>query len=181
MKGTIKFIHPKGFGFAKTEAEDVFIHVANFCCPEVTRLEEPGIDYLKIEPKDISLGDEILMEIKQGEKGPVATTWWLASDEQKAVEELNSIIAYRITSREIVQSHPYGNNKLRCWVVDLSLREEIVFLGYDYQLKDFKSREQCRIEQFVGEWETCSCPLGRYNSGPLFDLPLDWKDTRRVA
>ncbi len=183
MKGTVKFIHPKGFGFAKTETEDVSIHVANFRRPAVIRAQKPEICYLKIEPEDISLGDEILMEVEQGEKGLVAVMWWLVSDEEKAEKELESLSLYQIISREIVMSKPYGNNELKCWMVDQTLQEEIAFLGYSYQLSDFKPLigRQYRIEQFIEEWEACSCPFGQYNGGLLFELTLDWKDTRRVA
>ena len=59
MKGTIKTLTPKGFGFitVEGEAKDLFFHST----------ELNGVAY-----DDLKEGDVVTFEIAQGEKGPAA-------------------------------------------------------------------------------------------------------------
>jgi len=60
MKGTIKTLTEKGFGFISREGEakDLFFHST----------ELVGVTY-----DELKVGDEVTFEIVDGEKGPAAT------------------------------------------------------------------------------------------------------------
>lgn len=60
MKGTIKTINPRGFGFISREGEtnDLFFHSK----------ELNGVTF-----DELKEGDVVTFEITQGEKGPAAT------------------------------------------------------------------------------------------------------------
>lgn len=59
MKGTIKTLTPKGFGFIAREGEtkDLFFHSK----------ELKGVTY-----EELKVGDVVTFEVIQGEKGPAA-------------------------------------------------------------------------------------------------------------
>ncbi len=59
MKGTIKTLTEKGFGFISREGEakDLFFHSK----------ELSGVTY-----EELQVGDEVTFEVIQGEKGPAA-------------------------------------------------------------------------------------------------------------
>ena len=59
MKGTIKTLTPKGFGFItrEGEAKDLFFHSK----------ELKGVTY-----DELKVGDEVTFEVVEGEKGPAA-------------------------------------------------------------------------------------------------------------
>jgi len=59
MKGTIKTLTPKGFGFISREGEDkdLFFHSS----------ELNGVSY-----DELRVGDEVTFDVIQGEKGPAA-------------------------------------------------------------------------------------------------------------
>ena len=60
MKGIVKTLNPKGFGFISREGEakDLFFHSS----------ELVGVTF-----DELRAGDEVTFEITQGEKGPAAT------------------------------------------------------------------------------------------------------------
>ncbi|MEK7149995.1 MAG: cold shock domain-containing protein [Patescibacteria group bacterium] len=60
MKGTIKTLNPRGFGFISREGEtkDLFFHSK----------ELNGVTF-----EELKEGDVVTFEITQGEKGPAAT------------------------------------------------------------------------------------------------------------
>jgi CspA family cold shock protein len=60
MKGIVKTLNPKGFGFISREGEakDLFFHSS----------ELVGVTF-----DELRAGDEVTFEISQGEKGPAAT------------------------------------------------------------------------------------------------------------
>ncbi|MCF7864971.1 MAG: cold shock domain-containing protein [Candidatus Pacebacteria bacterium] len=60
MKGIVKTLNPKGFGFISREGEakDLFFHSS----------ELVGVTF-----DELKAGDEVTFEISQGEKGPAAT------------------------------------------------------------------------------------------------------------
>lgn len=60
MKGTIKTLTEKGFGFISREGEtkDLFFHSKDLS----------GVTY-----DQLKVGDELSFEVTQGEKGPAAT------------------------------------------------------------------------------------------------------------
>lgn len=60
MKGTIKTLNPKGFGFISREGEakDLFFHSSQLV----------GVTF-----DELKAGDEVTFEITESEKGPAAT------------------------------------------------------------------------------------------------------------
>ncbi|MBP6974849.1 MAG: cold shock domain-containing protein [Candidatus Pacebacteria bacterium] len=60
MKGIVKTLNPKGFGFISREGEakDLFFHSS----------ELVGVTF-----DELRAGDEVTFEVSQGEKGPAAT------------------------------------------------------------------------------------------------------------
>lgn len=60
MKGIVKTLNPKGFGFISREGEakDLFFHSS----------ELSGVTF-----DELRAGDEVTFEVSQGEKGPAAT------------------------------------------------------------------------------------------------------------
>lgn len=184
LTGTVKFVHAKGYGFVKTDAGDVFIHLSNYLRPEVIKmpLGPPEISFLKVPIKveDISTGDELAMTVEESDKGFAATSWCKLDEGIAAELELRSYTLYRLIGRHVVSSKPYGDTERRCWVSDQHLVEEEVFQGYIYQFKN-RLVGQYQIQEFKGVWVDCPCPFGRYNGGPLFELSLDWKQTIKVA
>jgi CspA family cold shock protein len=60
MKGIVKTLNPKGFGFISREGEakDLFFHSS----------ELVGVTF-----DELKAGDEVTFEVSQGEKGPAAT------------------------------------------------------------------------------------------------------------
>lgn len=183
ITGTVKFIHPNGYGFVKTEDGDVFIHVKGFLKPEVVEMpHQPMVAFPtdEIEPKDIEKGMAVDMEIEEGPKGKAAKYWCFTQYRLRAEKEVAETPFYRLMAREIVTGQPYGDPTRRCWVSDQHLVRGWDWQGYAYQLKDFQPRADVEYQAYVrvGDgWEKCECPLERYNGGPLFDLPIDWKRT----
>lgn len=60
MKGTIKTLNPRGYGFItrEGEAKDLFFHSK----------ELKGVTF-----EELKVGDEVTFEVVNGEKGPSAT------------------------------------------------------------------------------------------------------------
>ncbi len=181
VTGTVKFIHPSGYGFVTTKDGDVFIHVKGFRRPEVVELQEPTAIYPKdeIEPKDIEKGMVVDMEVEKGPKGKAAKSWCFTQWRLRAEKEVAETPLYRLMARKIITGQPYSDPDRRCWVTDQHLRGDWVWQGYVYQLEAFQSQTGWEYQAYVktNDWEKCECPLGRYNGGPLFDLPSDWEQT----
>jgi cold shock CspA family protein len=181
MLGTVKFVHPNGYGFADTTEGDVFFHVAGFCKPEVV---EVMVSYPKaeIDPKDIKKGVCIGMIVEEGPKGKAAVQWCFMQAAADAAKEVENTPIYRLVCREIITGKPYGDPVQRCWVSDQWLSIAEVFQGYKHQLDNFHrepgAEYQVNVDTEDG-WVPCECPLGRFNGGSLFDLPLNWKQSVR--
>ncbi len=60
MKGIVKTLNPKGFGFISREGEakDLFFHSS---------------ELVGVTLDELRAGDEVTFEVSQGEKGPAAT------------------------------------------------------------------------------------------------------------
>lgn len=67
MKGTVKTLTEKGYGFIKPETgkKDLFFHMKNL---ENVRFE------------DLKIGDEVEFDVEEGAKGPAATNIVLISE-----------------------------------------------------------------------------------------------------
>jgi cold shock CspA family protein len=180
LTGTVKFVHAKGYGFVKTGEGDVFVHLSDYLRPEILKLPfgDPMINYLSVPIKveDISVGEKLVMEVMEGDKGMSAVSWCKFDEGEAAETEFRSYTLYRLISRRVASSQAYGDTTRHCWVVDQRLVEEEAFRGYEYQFRD-QFVGQYQIQEFKGVWVDCPCPFGRYNGGPLFDLPVDWKRT----
>lgn len=183
--GTVKFIHPSGYGFVDTKDGDVFIHIEGFLKPEVEKtLEGPMLIFSKseIDPKSIKKGVAIEMEVEEGPKGKAAKYWCFTKDYLLAEREIKTMPIYRLMSREVISGKPYGDLANRCWKFDQHLLIDWAWHGYAYQLADFQRRGGVEYQIHLktdDEWVECQCPFGRYNGGPLFDLPVDWKRSMR--
>lgn len=185
VHGTIKFVHPNGYGFVTTDDGDVFFHIKGFCQPTLEKLDNGpiiGFPYAEIDPKNIEKDARVTMVVEEGPKGKSAKSWCFMEDTLAANLVLENMSIYRLMSREVITGQPYGDPDNRCWKYDQHLLlDDWVWQGYDYQLKDFRRRPgvQYQIYKGVDGWVECQCPLGQYNGGSLFDLPLDWKQSMR--
>ena len=183
--GQVKFIHPKGYGFVETKDGNVFFHVTGFLKPKVVEgPDKPVMAFFKddIEPKDIEKGMTVDMEVEEGPKGKAAKCWCFTQWRLRVEKEVAEMPFYRLLAREIVTGQPYGDPVNHCWVTDQHLVGNWDWQGYAYQLEDFQRRTGVEYQAYVeidGSWEKCECPLGRYNGGPLFNLPIDWKQSVR--
>ena len=189
--GTIKFFSPKGFGFIETEGGDVFAHVSGFRQPKLRQNsypEKPSIFYtdFPVDPSDIEKGAAVTLEVIEGDKGPVAETWWYTDAEETVALKIKSTRCYRIVQRGILTGKPFGVQEERCWKVKRMLWEDVVCVGYLFQLEQWLTHNvalaQLKAQVLVeDQWVDCPCPLGIFKGGDLFDRPLDWSETVKVA
>jgi cold shock CspA family protein len=181
--GQIKFVHPNGYGFVSTKDGDVFFHVKGFLKPEVVKAPDgPVVNYLKvgIDPKDIKKDAYVLMLVEEGPKGKAAKSWCFRKAGFESELEVSTMPRYRLLARRTMSSKPYGDPARRRWVTDQWLSSDWVWEGYEYQFDQYRREPGVEYLVYVkaeNGWEKCLCPLGRYNGGPLFDLPIDWKQT----
>ncbi len=180
IQGKIKFVHPKGFGFATTDAGDVFFHLSRFRRPRMEYFQgQPTVIYIEdpIKPDSAMVGQKVDLNVINGEKGLAATTWWYSDDLEFADAELTAVPYYRLIARWVIFGQPFAVPAERCWKVQHSLREDLLFEGYLPDLERVTGSPMCQIqiEQKNGvTWAPCDCPLGRYNGGNLFERSLDW-------
>jgi len=182
IQGKIKFVHPKGFGFATTEQGDVFFHLSKYRCPRMEFSQgQPTVtfDEESIEPDDSMVGKKVDLDTVAGEKGLAATMWWYSDDLEFAEAERAATPYYRLVSRQIVISPPFAVPEERTWKSRHTLVEKVGCEGYLPALERFirQAGSQLRTEQRVGsEWEPVECPLGYFKGGSLFDRPLNWSE-----
>ena len=185
--GQVKFVHPNGYGFFETKDGDVFFHVKGFLKPEVVKAPDGPVVVLNkvdIDPKDIEKGVTVVMNVEEGPKGKAAVRWGFNKAYLLAHREVETMPRYRLLARRIVSGKPYGDPARRRWVIDQWLSGDWVWEGYVYQLENYQREAGVEylpyiriVDGEIGGWQVCKCPLGRYNGGPLFDLPIDWKQT----
>ena len=181
-KGKIKFVHPKGYGFATTVGGDVFFHLSKFRRPRMEyRQGEPTVVFAEetIEPNIAMVGHKINLDVVDGEKGLSAELWCYTDDLEFADDERAAVPYCRLVVRTIIVSRPFAVPAERTWKVRHTLFEDVECEGYLPALKGFVKPigYQVRIEQRVGdEWKPIECPLGCFNGGPLFDLHHNWSE-----
>ncbi len=186
--GTIKFFSGKGYGFIKTEKGDVFAHATGHRQPKLRRHdypEQPSVCFtdFPIDPNDAEKGAAVVLEVVEGEKGPVAETWWFADAELAVREKIKAgLRCYRIIQRCILAGLPFGDREERCWKVKRILSARVVCVGYLFQLEQWQTHNvglgQLKTQTLVeDQWVDCPCPMNVFQGGNLFDLPLDWSET----
>ncbi|MHC4370955.1 MAG: cold-shock protein [Planctomycetota bacterium] len=191
QQGTIKFVNNKGYGFAKSDGKDVYLHVTGFRVPFIKQAVYPQVPTLeyeqglfKIDPNDFNKDDEITMEVEEGPKGPMAKRWWYTVAETVLKQKIADLRVYKLIARYVQQGEPYGNQEKRCWMIDRSLREVDVFTGYLAQMRHYNPATDAQIQAYVREegtrWVPCDCPIGRYNGGPMFNMPPTWTESVRI-
>lgn len=189
-QGTIKFINPKGYGFVTTDDGDVYIHVKGYRLPSIVFADYPtplSITYDNTEPldpKEIDKGAEVVMEVVDGPKGPMGQTWWFAAAEAIMEQKIKDACVYRLITRRIVSSEPYGDPAERCWKARESLLQGVPITGYLHQLEAYQPQVGMQIRAQVKQgdtWCDCPCPMGCYDGGDLFNLPTDWERVRKIG
>ena len=184
IQGKIKFVHPKGYGFATTGQGDVFFHLSGFRRPEMQYsygLQQPNVTFVDeaIEPDNTMVGHTVDLDATEGEKGLAARLWWYTEDLDFAAAEVAAMPYYRLVSRRVVVSPPFAVPEERTWKSRHTIREFVECEGYLPDLKRFLrvAGTELRIERRVGsEWEPVESPFGFFNGGPLFERPLDWSE-----
>jgi cold shock CspA family protein len=184
IRGKIKFVHPKGYGFATTEQGDVFFHLSGFRRPEMQyshALRQPSVMFFNetIEPNSSMVDHRVDLNVTEGNKGLAATEWWYSDDLEFAAAKMAAMPYYRLVSRRVVVSPPFAVPEERTWKSRHTIGEFVEREGYLPELKSFLkiAGTQVRIEQMTPfGWEPVECPLGYFNGGDLFDRPLDWSE-----